>query len=425
MWRKGTKFGKKLGNRVRSSLSERKNLLLDVALILLVAVASIVGFTLVTAPSSQRTSQSYTPQITVGLTVWANYPNGTKIPGSARFMPNDLILDAFNKLLEDVLVTGDSFSLLTVTSPTPYTFITYSGGAALCTSSNSISCGVEFEIGTGGTSVARTDTGMTTGYTPSGGMLAFPDTAENPSPTTTPNTAACNTGGTTDYVYGISGSQVITSSVTINEIGLFARNAFNVGSASSMMWLHDGVSPGISVISGDTVTVNYQINLNNPGFTNNFCYLIASMFTGNIATDGADAFSLKATDGTTNTFYNWCGYSNVYGNQVLTPFSTSNVCSTHTGQGEMEIGKGTTPFTPATFALSSILGSATAISVRAYSSLQNFYTTTFTISGSNSITEACEGIVLSSKFYCMFGLTFTGQPQTSGVPFGFTLRMGD
>lgn len=425
MWRKGTKFGKKLGRRIRSAFSERKNLLLDVALICLIGVAAFVAFTLIPPSPPQKTAQSYIPQITVGLTVWANYPNGTKIPGSVRSMPNDLILDAFNKLLEDVLVTGDSFSLLTTGGLALYVFnVESASGTFSCAASSSISCGVEFEIGTGGTSVTRTDSGMTTGYTPGGGMLAFPDTAENPSPTTTPNTAACNIGGATDYVYGISGSQVITSSVTINEIGLFARGSAYSGQASSMMWFHDGVSPGISVVSGDTVTVNYQINLNNPGFTNNFCYLIASMFTGNIAVNGADAFSLEATDGTTNTFYNWCGNNNV-ANQVATPFSTSNTCTTHTGQGKMEIGKGTTPFTPATYALGSILGSASAISSRAYSSPQNFYTTTFTISGSNSITEACEGIVLSAKFYCMFGLTFTGQPQTSGVPFGFTLRTGD
>jgi hypothetical protein len=346
------------------------------------------------------------------------------IPGSLRDMPNDLILNEFDNMLETVLATGNGFGTLGA----PYYWGLLSYASDTCVSSTTIACGIAFEIGTGGSSVARSDTALTTPYTPAGGYTLFQDTAGQayPQSTTTPVTATCNSG-TTDYVSGISGSQIITDSVTINEVGLvMIADSTNIGPLTKQLWFHDGISPGLTVVNGDTVTVAYQINLNNPGFTDNFCKLLASWFTGNILQNGAVPVSLKATDGSTNTFYTWCGTVSAFDTSA-SPFATTTACTTHTGQGAMQIGQGTSAFTPATYALGSLVGATQPIGTRTYATGTgvNYWTSTFTVTGTHTITESCMGLILSSKFYCLFGLTFAGQTQTSGVPFGWTMRTGN
>jgi hypothetical protein len=346
--------------------------------------------------------------ISATLTVRA-YHAGQSAPYYDRSFPNDPIVDQFNKLLIDVFDRGSGVGVQNSAS-------TYIGSAWGCAA---YGCGTYLEIGTtAGTS--RSDTTMNAGYTPSGGALQIEDTGTNPVQitNTAANPATCNTG-TTDTITGISGSQPITGSVTIQEAGLFVY--YDAGDLNQMV-SHDTISPGISASNGDTVTVAYQINLSNVGLTTNFCKVLASWLSGNLATGDYESTSLYNTADTANAYYTVC--SPVGTNWG---FYTSSSCTAASQFGRLGIGTGTTAFTPAAVALTAQVGSTTQIAGIGYLSSTMYWTSTITVSTSNTIGEV--GLFVyttTSGNILMFATTLSPtQSETASTPYGQTIRLGD
>lgn len=377
-----------------------------------------VGQPVTTSETTTQAFQDAINHITVGLTVQAFHSqNQTAIkmglvkPFQTRYLPDDLLVDNFYKYLGANLYTGDSASSIASAFGTGF------GGN--CNAILTSTCGIIFEVGTSGTAPTRSDTTLNAGYTPSGGNIGFADTAQNPVLTNSPTAATCNTGATNN-VNGISGSQVITGSVTIQEVGMFVSYANTL----STMVTHDTFT-GVVVSNGDTMTVSYQINLSNAGLNNNFCNWMAGLFTGNIAAGGSNngvSVSLTNTASASNNFFVWCNGSGNFN----TPFYTDKACSLATALGEMGLGTSNAATSSSAVDLTSRVGVYQALSSNAYPAAGGviYWTSTQTIGGSNTIQEASMNIRLSATTYMFFRGTFTGQSQIGGTPFGFTLRLG-
>ncbi|MDE1824344.1 MAG: hypothetical protein KGH74_03525 [Candidatus Micrarchaeota archaeon] len=221
---------------------------------------------------------------------------------------------------------------------------------------------------------------------------------------------------------GISGSQAITSSVTIQEAGLFSKG---YAAAGGTMLFHD-TFVGINVINGDTVTISYEIDLNNSGLNDNFCRFIAGGMTGNLAGGGASNVTITSTSGSTLVVDLWCNAGSAVGTDVpnkATAHSTS--CGTPPSTEPMAIGTGSSAFTTSSLALTTMVGSYTQVASASYVSPTNYWTTTFTVGSSNTIGEAGMFLTISGVNYMFFALTFTGQSETANTPFGVTIRMSD
>ena len=347
--------------------------------------------------------------LSMTLTVRA-YHAGQSQPYATRVMPNDPIVDGFNKFLVDYFDRGSGQAALC-----PYAACAFIGNTG-STSCPAWGCGSFLEIGTTpGTS--RADTALNAAYTPSGGIVQMQSTAENPqqpSGAVAATPATCNTG-TTDSVTGISGSQPITGGVTIQEAGLFLESAY----PASYMVSHDTISPGISASNGDTVTVAYAISLSNTGITTNFCNWFAGLMTGNMGATNHVTVSLTNTAGVTNSFYVWC--TSGAGFHIWT---TS--CADPTQLAKIGIGTGTTPFTPASVALTAQVGSRTQVSGIGYLSPVMYWTSTITVGTTNTIGEVGMFLTLSANDYLFFATTLSPtQTETASTPYGQTLRLGD
>lgn len=355
--------------------------------------------------------------ITATLTVMA-YHSGQSTPYYNKSFPNDPIVDGFNKWLIDVFDVGQGLSEKCTYGS--YCFVIGMDTVTYCTAANP--CGAFLEIGTtAGT--ARSDTALNVAYTPSGGQVEMASTATNPVLVTSgaANPATCNTG-TTDSVTGISGSQPITGSVTIQEAGLFLGYTYT-STYYSAMFSHDTISPGISASNGDTVTVAYTINLSNTGMTTNLCNFLAGLFAGNIA-GGTVTVTLTQVGGSTGSFYVWCTVT--AGSATSTQPLRTTGCVTASPSGKMGIGTGTTPFTPSSLMLTSQVGTRQQITAVAYVSPTDYWTTTFTEASTNTIGEIGSFLTLSGNDYMFFAtLLSPTQTETATVAYGQTIRLGD
>ncbi|MDE1850139.1 MAG: hypothetical protein KGI00_05445 [Candidatus Micrarchaeota archaeon] len=146
---------------------------------------------------------------------------------------------------------------------------------------------------------------------------------------------------------------------------------------------------------------------------------MAGFLAGNIANNGHVQITLTNTVLGTANFYTWCGTS--AGNYKI--FTTS--CGTTTESNYLSIGTGSTAFTTSSTGLTAQAGTYTQITGLAYASPTSFFTTTFNIGSSNTISEMGLFTKLSGAYFLMFALTFTGIAQTANVAFGMTIRMAD
>jgi hypothetical protein len=364
----------------------------------------------------QTVAKDAVDSISLSIDVKAYHSDGTLY--AERNLPNDLINNNLNTLLLEmftpnvtcvsnyVSTSNTALNLETYNSAGACDGITYSG-AGLCNTAPY--CGTVEAIGSGTNAPARSDYQLQTIY---GSYFA--------------DTSSCVTG-TTDTVQ-ITGSDSITSSVSITEAGLFIHLVYG-GSGVTMMLSHDTFT-AINAVNGDTVTVTYDLNLNNSGFTTQFCNWLADILQGSIQSTNTNSVTLTDTKGNIATYSVWCNGSGGSVYQVIISSSCGTVLTNTNAFILMEIGTGTVSFTPSSTHLTSPIGSPTPISNTVYSSAngQLYYTTTFTgISSSNTITEAGVFLSLNSapNLYLMFALTFTGQSQTVNTPFGLSLEFTD
>lgn len=365
--------------------------------------------------SSHLTPKQVANGITAGLLVTVHNAEGQLIKNDTRYLPHDLILDAFNNYIASLLDYG---TLNTNTgAPGNYFFDSYSSD---CPSAGpSTTCGIALEIGTGTGTVARTDTALFTVYS---GLFA--DTSTNPTFKTSSsiNGATCNAASET--ITGIGGTQSITSSVTITEAGMYATAL-----GATILWTHDTFT-GIPVVSGDTVSLSYTINLPT-GFSANMCNVLAGVLAGNIGSGDYVPITLTPVSGSAVTFYTWtasgcnsnCGY-------IL---SAQDNAAGASQSDAIAIGTGATAFSYSSVSLTSKVSPYQAPTIRTYTSTTalatNYFTTSFTLSTSNSITEAGYFLSLTSSgtqnWYLMFGTTFTGQSETANVLYGLSIAVGD
>jgi hypothetical protein len=395
--------------------------------VMLILILGLSMFDGVMYASHQLTPQTVAKDavdsISLSIDVKAYHSDGTLY--AERNLPNDLINNNLNTLLLRMFTPNENCITLLNTGNTYVTFNIY-GTVNSCTAQfenaspncNSVPyCGTVMAIGTGTNAPARSDYQLQAIY---GGYFA--------------DTSSCVTG-TTDTVQ-ITGSDSITSSVSITEAGLFINLPY-ANSAYIYILSHDTFT-AINAVNGDTVTVIYDLSLNNSGFTTQFCNWLSDILAGSMQSTSSNTVTLTDTLGNTATYQVWCSTTPNNAEEFLI-ISVSGDCGT---QGTtsvttntnafilMEIGTGTVSFTPSSTHLTSPIGSPTPISNTVYSSAngQLYYTTTFTgISSSNTVTEAGVFLSLTSTphLYLMFALTFTGQSQTANTPFGLSLEFTD
>jgi hypothetical protein len=391
----------------------------SVMLILIVSLSAFDGAVYATHYYNLLTPQTVAKDavnsISLSIDVKAYHSDGQLY--AERNLPDDLINNNLNTLLLQMFTPNQSCDNYLDTANAFLTLVIY--GTVGCspaiyliynpTSCNSAPyCGTRIAIGTGSNTPARSDYQLQTIY---GGYFA--------------DTSSCVTGAT-DTVQ-ITGSDSITSTVAITEAGLFSYLAYPGG--VSVMLSHDTFT-AINAVNGDTVTVTYDLSLNNSGFTNQFCNWLAAILQGSVQSTFSNTVTLTDTSGNIATYSVWC--STAAGTFIINSASPcgSSVLTNTNAFILMEIGTGTNAFTPSSEHLTSPIGSPTPISNTVYSSAngQIYYTTTFTgISSSNTITEA--GVFLSltatPHLYLMFALTFTGQSQAANTPFGLSLEFTD
>ena len=355
----------------------------------------------------------------VSLWVKAYSPSGQLI--AQRNASNDLILDTFNIWFTYLLGAGSTGISCASEGAGLVDPCNAFGNTATCSGTPTV-CGVLLGVGTSSTPAARSDTGLGTQF----GAL-FADSGVNAAPTSTADPSLCHTG-TTDEIYDINGTTTVGSTTTIKEAAAFIKGSYSA--TYTMIIFHD-VFDGIAVTSGDTVTVSYQVNLANAGLTTNLCYLLAGFFTGNISATGKTVSIFMtttsgATGGLDEQFLPWCnggGLGKVY-----------TVGCGSSSQGAYEgVGTGNTPFTPASYSLTTQVGAYTYPATNAYSSTLGtatmYWTSTFTIATPNTLKEGGLFMYLTlnsvSSQFMIFALTFSGQAQVADVPFGISLWVTD
>lgn len=395
-----------------------------------------LGILVVMAFASYPILQHYlTPQeqlrnmidgVTVGLDVKA-YHAGQTTPYAHRYLPNDLVLDNFNNFLKaffgQTQTDSQCASVKNVAGTTNNLNILYFSSGT-CSSASSIwgfeqtnnncdtipYCGGRITIGTG-SSVSRTDFKLQTQYNSDVSV----------------STSICNAGATDNDA--ISASVPITSTVGIQEAGLDLMGSTQSGNYNGP-WLmfHDSFTT-INAVNGDTVTVTYTINWNNAGFNFNICTTFAAIFTGSInaanyAANVGVSVTLTKTGGGTNTFYVWCNKAS----GAITLWATTSSCGVtfSTNNAYIAIGTGTTAFTPTSTQLNTQLATST-ITTYQYSSTngQVYWSTSFNIGTTNTITEAGLFNTINSNNYMFAAKTFTGQTETANTAWGITLQVTD
>jgi hypothetical protein len=401
----------------------------SVMLILILGLSMFDGVMYVSHQLTPQTvAKDAVDSISLSIDVKAYHSDGTLY--AERNLPNDLINNNLNTLLLQMFtptetcvtnyVSTSNTALNLETYNTGYSSsycraITNPGGGQTAYCNTAPYCGTIEAIGTGTNTPTRSNYQLQTIY---GSYFA--------------DTSSCVTG-TTDTVQ-ITGSDSITSSVSITEAGLFINlvyDPYNNPPGPQIMMLSHDTFTAINAVNGDTVTVTYDLSLNNSGFTTQFCNWLADILQGSIQSTYTNSVTLTDTKGNIATYYVWCSSpSNVDQSVIIQSSCGTSVLTNTNAFILMEIGTGTVSFTPSSTHLTNPIGSPTPISNTVYSSTngQLYYTTTFTgISSSNTVTEAGVFLSLNSapNLYLMFALTFSGQSQTANTPFGLSLEFTD
>jgi hypothetical protein len=412
----------------------------------LAAVVYVAGRSDRTSPATTSTSLdcrgdhcNLTIPLEVSLAIRINVTDHGKLL-SSTYLPHDLITDNFYKWLIAFLNNAQS-------GQTVYTSLKVVGGTTWnvgmwgvlssygcgTISQNYIGCtapglGGLIEVGSGVAAAARTDVSVTTVF------QSYFQTS-----------TSCSTGSTDSIV--ITGSENANTGVTMTEAGLFYSWYSTLAGANLyVMFAHD-VFSGVAVSAGNTITVQYTWNLNNAGYNYNLCTYLAGLLAqpngpnGNVRTP--DAY-IQFKD-STNHVVSWvptCNAGVVTGGlgalNPTHPESTACVGNQGTINAmQIEIGTGSTAFTPASYALNTYYAQNYVTSVN-YDLAGNAYeTANILLATGATIREA--GIFLTINSGCIspnFGtdscgsygsdtimllaFTFSAQVVPSGKSIGIT-----
>lgn len=361
-------------------------------------------------PDAKQAIQNALGRTSVSLDVKAYHANGQMFADVK--MPHDLIVDEFNGWVIDLLSVG-----VTMGGYTQCRNCNFVGKSTTCVSP--YYCGLSFEIGTSNTAATRADVSMGAPYTPAAGSVLFPDTATNPTATATANPATCTTGAT-DSISGMSGTQSITSSVTIWEVGAYLVGYS--GASYSMMTFHDILPSGINVVSGDSVVVSYALNLAVSGFNNNLCAMLAGFLAGDIASGGHVQITMTDYSYAAYNFYAWCTSG---GSDKIYTTGCANFASAEASL--IQLGSGSQTWTPSSIWLSNPIyaGALTKVSYSSTLATATLYWTASVTYGTSATVTNAALVILAQSLFVMFGTSFSGQPLTASVPFVITLKVGD
>lgn len=344
------------------------------------------------------------PAITTTLDV--KVYNGTSLVGHS-IKEDDLTLDNFNLFLQSFLfgtiggVGGQSVTLTTIAgaSATFNVWVSGSGnGITFIQASCEPNCGGQIELGTSNVAAARSDHAIGVAY------LSFFNTVST----------SCNTGATDSVI--VSGSETATSGATIQESVLGIQQG-----SSREIFFHDTFA-GITVAAGNTIVVQYTLNL--PAtYSQNLCNYLAEFFNNGFGTSShQNAFTMVASDGTTPQFCIWTVSS---GASALLNGACSGF-SLPANPDNIAMGTGTTSFTPTSYALTSQQVTA-AVSSNNYQSTLGIVSGTAqeTFTGAITVSEVGVYILANSKNWFMVYMTFPGQSVSANAILGCTVQVTD
>jgi hypothetical protein len=385
----------------------------------------------------------------VGLSLRINVSDHGRLI-SSTYMPHDLLNNNFFEVLAGIFDNAQSGAVVTETlyniagsSVTMYFWgINGNNPQNYCPQYQFLGWGCVnpggggmVEVGSGGTAATRSDTALSI---PFEGFVA--------------TSTAC-VAGTTDSVT-VSGSENANTGVTLQEAGLFY--SWETGGSSETFMLAHDTFPGIVVSAGNTITVQYTLSLNSPGFNYNLCNYLAGALTqpnGASGTAKTPTPYLTFTDTTDRPTGFASACSNGYGfYPFLVPLASSSpvstACSPYTSSNSQTdntvqicVGTGTTAFVPTSFALSAQTN-CNYVTSTSYDSAGNLYVTSnIIVTPGATISEAalyitlqgaCINFVSTGSGSCgtygtdtlMFmASTFSGQVVANNSPIGITFQI--
>jgi hypothetical protein len=383
----------------------------------------------------------------VGLSLRINVSDHGRLI-SSTYMPHDLLNNNFFLVLAGIFDNAPSATVVTEalhniagTSVTMYFWGINGYNAPPCTYSVQLGWGCAnpgggglVEVGSGGTAATRSDTALSI---PFEGFMG--------------TSTAC-VAGTTDSVT-VSGSENANTGVTLQEAGLFY--SWGSGGSSNIFMLAHDTFPGIVVSAGNTITVQYTLSLNSPGFNYNLCNYLAGALTqpngasGTIKTPTPYLTFTDTTDRPTGFASSCYGLGFL---PFLVPLASSSpvstACSPYSSSASQTdntvqicVGTGTTAFVPTSFALSAQTN-CNYVTSTSYDSAGNLYVTSniivtpgATISEAAlyiTLQDACINFVSTGAGSCgtygtdtlMFmASTFSGQVVANNSPIGITFQI--
>jgi hypothetical protein len=386
----------------------------------------------------------------VGLSLRINVSDHGRLI-SSTYIPHDLLNNNFFLALAGIFDNAQSGATVSEalynTAGTSTTMYFWGGGAPTnypCsyTLGGGWGCaagggGGLVEVGSGGTAATRSDTALSI---PFEGFVA---------------TSTTCVAGTTDSVT-VSGSENANTGVTLQEAGLFYSWGGGGYNPNIFMLAHD-TFPGVVVSAGNTITVQYTLSLNSPGFNYNLCNYLAGALTqpngasGTVKTPTPYLAFTDTTDRPTG-FASTCYMS---GSFPFLPFliplasssPVSSGCVPYSSGAQTEntvqicVGTGTTAFVPTSFALSAQTN-CNYVTSTSYDSAGNLYVTAnIIVTPGATISEAalyitlpnaCINFVSTGAGSCgtygtdtlMFmASTFSGQVVANNSPIGITFQI--
>lgn len=379
--------------------------------------------------------------LAVSLKLQVNVTDHGKLLSSTT-LPHDLILNNFYDWLIAALDNAQSATTVFTSGMKNTAGVTENlpvWGAGLCNTSPyclsyvGAGNGGLIEVGSLSTAATRSDTALGTAF------QSYFDVS-----------SVCSTGSTDSVV--VTGSENANSGVTMSESGLFAQNA-----GFTFMLAHD-IFAGVAVSAGNTITVQYTWSLNNAGFNYNLCEYLAALFSqpngpsGTIKTISS-LMVFYDTSGRNVTWVPACNqpsYAAIFAGALASSNPTSSVC-TAIGTGtstnnamQINIGTGTTAFTPTTRSLTSKYAS-NYITNTNYDSAGNAYeTANILLATGATISEAAIYLTLpqgcigyspnhggsggacitsyGTDTIMLLGTTFTGVAVPNGQSIGITFQ---
>jgi hypothetical protein len=279
-------------------------------IVAIVAISSFAGTYVLILSQQRNATLSNSPQdLPVSAQLSVKVYNGSALVGSAT-QNDDMVMNNFMNFLSSWLTyegsssAASTFTMVDTTGTTD-TVVgresanTYTGCTWACEISAQPYAGGYIAVGTGTTAVTRTDHKLTTPY------QGFS--------TVTPPTYDPTTG---DIVFGVG--IIAGTAASISEVGFF-ENWYTSGNQwAYFLMFHDTFS-AIAVSPGNTISVQYTVQLASTAYNNNFGVLLAAILANSFGTQ--TYVMLTPTSGTAQsiTVYSPAVNQGIYNDYVSAP----------------------------------------------------------------------------------------------------------